>query len=129
MGIDINVVIICLTALIAVEMITRRLPDRSDKPARWLGRVKKAVHLTAVDEKADDPEPDEIPSKKSVLDFTNLDKASEDDLIKEYSSIESRGKTPHSMGIVEKKQKLTEELYRRDKAREKREGTTNGGTS
>lgn len=119
MSIDLNIVIICVTVLLAVRMVMSGRPvadsgePEREPPAEAGGGAAEASDpLTLGVLEPDDP---------LVKVNGDLSLLTDDELAIEWTKIENRAKVPHSESPIERKQKLALEIHNRDKDRRRRE--------
>lgn len=128
-SIDPNIVIICVTALLIAAGTVGSFCT-TILAGIWLYQVtvkhktlenntnnKKSTISTIPEFEA----PENVKMPKNV-DYEDLSSLSTDELIKEFNKVE-KGDRPRPLGIVERKQKLSLELHRRNQAEQKRQPT------
>lgn len=118
-SIDPNVIIICITAVAIVGIVSTSLLCAlllifTFGPAEPVRTVPPAPVIRERPRLQDPAEPtDEFDKSGTGIDYTDLSTTSLDDLLAEFNTIEDRGKTPHSVSLVERKQRLAYELHKR----------------
>lgn len=115
MSIDLNIVIVCVTVLLAVRMVTAKWAEPAVATPESEPSVEPDIEPGPVAEKVAD-----LVLSESSLDG-DLSKMTDEQLAREWMKIENRAKAPHSESPIERKQKLALELYNRDKDRRGRE--------
>jgi hypothetical protein len=119
MNLDLNIVVICVTVLIAVRMLTARPTASLSVPSEPDGEQPKPE--PAGPTPAEESESEEAAERSRDTATEDLTQLTDDQLAEEWVKFENRAKLPHSESPIERKQKLAYELHRREKERRRKE--------
>lgn len=127
-NIDPNVIIICVTALLAVAGIVAAVCGIALVSVWYLSKHKATGNTTESYNSGisgisgpNNQNSTNGDCKRPKVDYEDLSNLTDDELLNEFNNFETRGKLPHSMGLVERKQALALEMHTRNKAAEKRQ--------